>query len=94
MEKRVGSMVDPSAREAELITEFKAYLKNKGVVYSPKFDDRYLLRFLRARKLDLGKAYEMFNKFINWRHDFGTDNISVSTLPLSEFGHRYRMSDE
>lgn len=33
----------------------------------PPFDDPYLLRFLRARKFDLPKVYEMFDNYINWR---------------------------
>ena len=42
-----------------------------------RYDDAYLLRFLRARKFDLDKSTEMFTKFLQWRKDFGTDEINV-----------------
>jgi hypothetical protein len=41
------------------------------------YDDAYLLRFLRARKFDLDKTWLMFTQFLNWRKDFGTDEIEV-----------------
>ncbi len=42
-----------------------------------QFDDFDYLRFLRARKFDLVKTLEMFDKYIHWRIDFGVDNIFV-----------------
>ena len=41
------------------------------------YDDPYLLRFLRARKFDLDKTWLMFTQFLNWRREFGTDEIEV-----------------
>jgi hypothetical protein len=41
------------------------------------YDDAYLLRFLRARKFDLDKTWLMFTQFLNWRKEFGTDEIEV-----------------
>jgi len=42
-----------------------------------QFDDYDYLRFLRARKFDLKKTLDMFGKYIQWRIDFGVDNIFV-----------------
>jgi hypothetical protein len=56
--------------------------KNKLLEYDPLinfnlYDDSYLLRFLRARKFDLEKTFEMFIKFLKWRTEFGTEEIDV-----------------
>ena len=42
-----------------------------------QFDDYDYLRFLRARKFDLKKTFEMFAKYIKWRVEFGVDKIFV-----------------
>lgn len=59
--------------------EFKAEVQKRSVEtwkydLSP-FDDYDFLRFLRARKFDLQKSLEMFDNYIRWRIDFGTDKI-------------------
>jgi hypothetical protein len=46
-------------------------------VKDPKFDDAYFLRFLRARKFDLGKTLTMWNNFIKWRKENNVDEIDV-----------------
>ena len=43
-----------------------------------KFDNYDFLRFLRARKFDLDKAIEMFEKYINWRITEGVDKLNVT----------------
>lgn len=46
------------------------------VVGYDRYDDKTLLRFLRARKFDLPKAKIMWEANEKWRKEFGTDEIS------------------
>ena len=60
------------------LQKFKEVLTNENVITDFSiYDDLYLLRFLRARKFDLEKTMLMFKKFLNWRIEFGTDEIEV-----------------
>ena len=43
----------------------------------PRFDDHYLLRFLRAREFDLKETHKMFANFIEWREKHGANNAIV-----------------
>ena len=47
-----------------------------------QFDDYDFLRFLRARKFDLKKTLEMFDKYIKWRIEYEVDKIFVITLSI------------
>jgi hypothetical protein len=40
----------------------------------PRYDDHYLLRFLRAREFDLKKTLLMFTEFLNWREEHDANN--------------------
>ena len=42
-----------------------------------QFDNYDYLRFLRARKFDLKKTIEMFDRFIRWRIENEVDNVLV-----------------
>ena len=57
-------------------------LKNKigetNLTQSPLFDDRYLLRFCRAREFNFDLVWEMFSNFIKWRNENDIDNILVA----------------
>lgn len=44
------------------------------------YDDSYFLRFLRARKFHVDKALQMFENFLKWRQEFGTDEILVTFM--------------
>eukprot|EP00246_Nothoceros_aenigmaticus_P002365 TRINITY_DN13217_c0_g1_i1.p1 TRINITY_DN13217_c0_g1~~TRINITY_DN13217_c0_g1_i1.p1 ORF type:complete len:289 (+),score=58.45 TRINITY_DN13217_c0_g1_i1:81-947(+) len=64
--------LSPSQEEAllrlrSLLTEHKLLRK--------KDDDYTLLRFLRARSFDVGKAKAMFEAMIEWRQEIGADTI-------------------
>lgn len=43
-----------------------------------RYNDVYLLSYLRARKFDLDKTYLMFSDFIKWRVANDVENIEVS----------------
>ncbi|PRT54859.1 SEC14 cytosolic factor [Wickerhamiella sorbophila] len=43
--------------------------------HTERMDDATLLRFLRARKFDVGKAMEMYQACEKWREEFGTNTI-------------------
>jgi hypothetical protein len=51
------------------------------IPYYPRLT--YQLRFLRARKFDVEKAYIMFTDCEKWREEFGVDEI-VKTFKFDE----------
>ncbi len=76
--KFVGPM---TLEERNALTKFKDAMDDKDIDYDD-YDDNYLTRFLRARKLDIPKVYEMFKNFIDWREKENVDDVmSVSSLP-------------
>ena len=52
--------------ERNCLTKFQDMLDEKDIDYDD-FDENYLCRFLRARKLELPKVWEMFKAFLDWR---------------------------
>lgn len=64
-----------SPGQAHTLTKFRDELTEEGLYDPSKFDDAYLLRFLRARKFDLPKAKLMWSDFIKWRTEFGVDDL-------------------
>jgi hypothetical protein len=62
------------SEEEKIIEKFKELLMVKDIKYNRiKYDNSYLIRFLRARKYDLSKTYEMFLNFLNWRKERNLD---------------------
>jgi len=67
--------------ERGTIEKFKDYLDLKEVEYDEdKYDNKFLIRFLRARKLDLEKAYIMFTDYLKWRETENVEKISVINI--------------
>lgn len=70
-----GTVGDLSPEQEVALNKFREEVKAMGVT-DPRFDDTYLLRFLRARKFDLVKTKEMWVNFINWRKENNVDEIA------------------
>eukprot|EP00474_Spongospora_subterranea_P004598 CRZ05056.1 hypothetical protein [Spongospora subterranea] len=47
-------------------------------------DDRFILRYLRARCGDISKAINMLQATLKWRMDFGTDHAICWKFPWME----------
>jgi len=60
--------------ERNALSKFQDLLDQKDVDYE-NFDDDYLIRFLRSRKLDVNLTYTMFSNFLEWRKKENIDNI-------------------
>ncbi|KAJ3208946.1 cytosolic factor, phosphatidylinositol/phosphatidylcholine transfer protein [Entophlyctis luteolus] len=76
---------DPVAAAA--LTKFKQALqKAASPLYTPVVDadDALLLRFLRARRLDVDKAKAMLDAYLTWRVEFKVDEI-VKTFRFPEY---------
>ncbi|CAL8073406.1 unnamed protein product [Orchesella dallaii] len=62
-----------SAEETQKIQQLRSACS--GILNADQNDDYYLIRWLRARNMDLGKAEEMLRKSMKWRKDNEVDGI-------------------
>ncbi|KAI3921732.1 hypothetical protein MKX01_005421 [Papaver californicum] len=63
------------AKEESVVRELRQKLFARGSL-PPRHDDYHtLLRFLRARDLNIEKTIEMWEEMLQWRKDYGTDTI-------------------
>ncbi|CAK9786341.1 hypothetical protein CC85DRAFT_284981 [Cutaneotrichosporon oleaginosum] len=82
--------------QTEVLAQFRKELTEEGLIPADRektaneivgydrYDDKTLLRFLRARKFDLAKAKLMWETNEKWRKEFGTDEISKNGFPYPE----------
>jgi hypothetical protein len=56
--------------------------KRNGGELDGKWDDAYLLRFLRARKFNLKDTEKMWMDFIQWRQENHVDELQVRLRPV------------
>ncbi|XP_050044902.1 SEC14-like protein 2 [Dermacentor andersoni] len=67
-----GHLGDLSPTQEAALRSFREAV---GDVLKPEHDDRYLLRWLRARDFNLNKAEQMLRAHVEWRKQFGTDDV-------------------
>ncbi|XP_023755053.1 phosphatidylinositol/phosphatidylcholine transfer protein SFH9 isoform X1 [Lactuca sativa] len=61
--------------EEKVVNAFRQILIEKDLLPHRHDDYHTLLRFLKARKFDIDKAFQMWTEMLNWRKDFGADSI-------------------
>jgi hypothetical protein len=71
-----GYLEDMSEEQRGVLEQLRVYLREVLQNTDPRYDDRYLLRFCRARKFDYPKVQLMFDNFLKWRADNGVDEIA------------------
>lgn len=69
-----------TASPEEKVALASLWAKVKEVGADPKTDDDTLLRFLRARQLQVEAAFEAWQKWRAWRQTFGVDNITADAV--------------
>ena len=86
--------------EGEYLAEFQEELAGKpGVRKEHLEDEKKLLRFLRARNFKVDRAAEMYLKHLEWREEWGVDDILFQEFPerdqlLEYFPQGYHMCDK
>jgi len=84
-----------SLTEFEKITQFRQRVKAKVNLLEEQETDQFLIKWLRARGMDLKKAEEMLLQSLEWRKEHGVDTILetlevpttfLSRLPLAYVG--------
>lgn len=73
----------PITKDETLVLEgFKSLIQKENIAYNSSIvDDNYLIRFLRARKLKLDKALDMFKKYVKWREENEIETIESYDFP-------------
>jgi hypothetical protein len=68
---------DLSEDQYSSLCELKTIIEEEEITRDPRFDDAYLLRFLRYTNFKLDKTADMFKKFIEWRVSVKADESMV-----------------
>lgn len=76
-ETHTGFMGDLSEEQEAALEKFKKYIAEENLTNDPRYDDYYLLRFLRARQFDMEKTIKMFTDFLAWRTEHRADEAMV-----------------
>lgn len=72
-----------SEEQEEKLKQMKEIIATQGLTEDPRYNDYYLLRFLRARDFDMEEVMKMFTAFLEWRKEVGADDaLSVRQVTL------------
>lgn len=83
-----GYLGDCSPEQLSTLAKFRNQVEAMGI-YDDRFDDPYLLRFLRARNFDLPKTLEMWKNFIHWRKANNVDQVLDLEFPEINEAKKY-----
>jgi CRAL/TRIO, N-terminal domain len=72
-------MADITPQEEAGLVEMRAQFKDADGLGMP-LDDACFLRYLRARNLDVAKAVTMLKATLQWRAEFGVQNVLAEEL--------------
>ncbi|KAL1338983.1 hypothetical protein HN51_033563 [Arachis hypogaea] len=72
---RVWEDGEVSGEEVEAVKGLRRALIEEGLLPSKHDDEHMMLRFLRARKLDVEKTKQMWANMLEWRREFGVESI-------------------
>ncbi|XP_020579348.1 phosphatidylinositol/phosphatidylcholine transfer protein SFH13-like isoform X2 [Phalaenopsis equestris] len=72
------------AQEESTVHAFRLELLERGLLPDRHDDYHTLLRFLKAKKFDIGKTIQMWEEMLRWRGAFGTDTI-IGDFHYGEF---------
>jgi len=73
-----GHLGNLSADQEKMMNQLRVNIQD---VITPRVDDQYLLRFLRARKWDLDKAEKKIRATLEFRKKWGADTILKDYTP-------------
>lgn len=71
-----------SSEESEKIRELRSKLPSDLLTKERYGDDYYLIRWLRARNLDVEKAAEMLTKSMQWRKENEADEVFTKNMEV------------
>lgn len=99
--KKINNFVfdELTDKQLETLKEFQAYLEDEEITHDPRYNEEYLIRFLKANDFKLAKTIKMFTAFLEWRKEIKADQaISLYRFPeLPEFKllyeHGYHKTD-
>lgn len=72
--EQISNLETLTPEEQKTLDQFRSQVPGR-------WEDQLLVRFLRARKFDMGKTTEMFNKYLAWRTENDVDNIATFEFP-------------
>lgn len=74
---------DITEPELEALKKFKGVILARGYHCPQRSSDDFLVRFLRARQLDVKKAATMYGDYVQWRRENNVDSVlQVRTLAV------------
>jgi len=100
--KKVQTKFSPplTVEERSLLFKFRDLLDNEEIEYDEDyFTDTILIRFLRARKLNLKDSFKMFTEYLKWRKEEDIDYIKTFEFPEEDkikqyYPHTFHNTDK